>query len=104
MESTNTKYLIALTVAVILVAGALTLPLAFDEQSADAKKSKKYKKTTKKTKKASIEAEGGNGGDGGDGGTSTGGNGGAGTGGAGGSSLSRSPPSSFYSVNPIDCL
>jgi hypothetical protein len=39
-----------MTVAVILVAGALTLPLAFDEQSADAHK-KYSKKTIKKTKK-----------------------------------------------------
>ena len=40
-----------MTVTVILVTGALTLPLTFDEQSADAKKSKKSKKTTRKTKK-----------------------------------------------------
>ena len=50
----NTKYLIAMTVAVILVAGALTLPLAFDEQSADAKR-KKYKETTKMTRKLQLK-------------------------------------------------
>ena len=54
-----------MAVAIILVAGALTLPLAFDHQMADAKKkksSKKYKgssSSSKSTKKAEIEAIGG---------------------------------------------
>jgi hypothetical protein len=53
-----------MAVAIILVAGALTLPLAFDHQMADAKKkksSKKYKgssSSSKSTKKAEIEAVG----------------------------------------------
>jgi hypothetical protein len=41
--NSNTKYLIALTIAVVLVTGALTLPFAFDDHLADAKKKKKNK-------------------------------------------------------------
>ena len=42
-----------MAVAIILVAGALTLPLAFDHQMADAKKkksSKKYKGSSSSSK------------------------------------------------------
>ena len=48
----------------ILVAGPLTLQLAFDDHLADAKKKKSYKKhsSSKSTKKAEIEAVGGHGG------------------------------------------
>jgi hypothetical protein len=56
------KYVLAAAVAVILVVGALTLPFAFDDHMADAKKYKKHHSSKKKTKKAEIEAEGGNGG------------------------------------------
>jgi hypothetical protein len=63
-----------MAVAIILVTGALTLPLAFDNQMADAKKkksSKKYKgssSSSKSTKKAEIEAIGDHGGSAGAGG------------------------------------
>ena len=44
------KYLLALAVGIILVAGALTLPLAFDDHHmADAKKKMSKKYTRKKT-------------------------------------------------------
>ena len=80
------KYFLAIAVAIILVAGALTLPLAFDHQMADAKKkksSKKYKgssSSSKSTKKAEIEAIGGHGGSAGAGGISSGGNAGSSSG------------------------
>ncbi|MGA9909135.1 MAG: hypothetical protein WBP84_02885, partial [Nitrososphaeraceae archaeon] len=67
--NSNAKFVFATAIAVILVAGALTLPLAFDNHMADAKKKKKssYKKHSKKSSKieVAIEAEGGNGGSGG---------------------------------------
>ena len=75
--NSNAKFVLATAVAVILVAGALTLPLAFDDHMADAKKKKSYKKSSSKksTKKAEIEAVGGHGGSAGAGGISSGGNG-----------------------------
>ncbi len=51
----NTTYFIALDVAVILVAGALTLPLAFDNHAADAKKYKSKHKSSKKKQKPGPE-------------------------------------------------
>ena len=66
--NSNTKYLVALTVAVVLVAGALTLPFAFDDHLADAKKKKKHK-----IKK--IVVKGADGLDGANGGVSHGANG-----------------------------
>ena len=87
--NSNAKFVLATAVAVILVAGALTLPLAFDDHMADAKKKKSYKKhssSKKSTKKAEIEAVGGHGGSAGAGGISSGGNGGSSSGGNGGSS------------------
>jgi hypothetical protein len=54
----NTKCLIAMTVAVILVAGAFALPLAFNEQSRCEEGS--MAKSTKETKKAKIEDKAGN--------------------------------------------
>ena len=57
------KYVLAIAVSIILVAGALTLPLAFDDHMADAKKksAKKYKgsSSSKSSKKAEIKAIGG---------------------------------------------
>ncbi|MGA7008638.1 MAG: hypothetical protein WB612_02770 [Nitrososphaeraceae archaeon] len=38
--NSNAKFVFATAIAVILVAGALTLPLAFDDHMADAKKKK----------------------------------------------------------------
>ena len=73
----------------ILVAGDLTLPLAFDDHMADAKKKKSYKKHSSKKKylkKTEIEAVGGHGGSGGAGGISAGGSSGSSSGGTGGSS------------------
>ena len=79
--NSNAKFVFATAVAVILVAGALTLPLAFDDHMADAgKKKKSYKKhssSNKAKKEAEIEAVGGHGGSGGAGGISSGGNGGS---------------------------
>ena len=47
----NTRFLLALAIGVILVAGALTLPLAFDDHHmADAKKKKSKKYHGKKQK------------------------------------------------------
>jgi hypothetical protein len=46
--NSNAKFVFATAVAVILVAGALTLPLAFDDHMADAKKKKSYKKHSSK--------------------------------------------------------
>ena len=63
--NSNAKFVFATAIAVILVAGALTLPLAFDDHMADAKKKKSYKKhsSSKKAKKeVEIEAVGGHGG------------------------------------------
>ena len=81
--NSNAKFVLATAVAVILVAGALTLPLAFDDHMADAKKKKSYKKhsSSKKAKKeAEIEAVGGHGGSAGAGGISSGGNSGSSSG------------------------
>ena len=78
--NSNAKFVFATAIAVILVAGALTLPLAFDDNMADAKKKKSYKKSSsskKSTKKAEIYAIGGHGGSAGAGGISAGGNGGS---------------------------
>jgi hypothetical protein len=52
----NTKYLIAMTVTVILVTGALTLPLTFDEQSADAKK-RSQRKLLERQRKLLLKLE-----------------------------------------------
>ena len=83
----NTTYILALVVGVILVAGALTLPLAFDDHHmADAKK-KKSKKYHGKKQKVEFENESGHGGAGGNGGTSTAGAGGSGVTGNGGASV-----------------
>ena len=61
----NATYILALAVGVILVAGALTLPLAFDDHHmADAKK-KKSKKYHGKKQKVEFENESGHGGAGG---------------------------------------
>ncbi|MGA7009081.1 MAG: hypothetical protein WB612_05005 [Nitrososphaeraceae archaeon] len=38
------KYILAMAVAIILVAGALTLPSVFDQHMVDAKKKKSSKK------------------------------------------------------------
>ena len=51
--NSNTKYLLTFVVAVILVAGALTLPF-INDHTADAKKKKKYKG---KSQKVSFENE-----------------------------------------------
>jgi hypothetical protein len=59
----NTKCLIAMTVAVILVAGAFALPPTFNEQSY-AKKGV-WQKSTKETKKGKIEDKASNRGAGG---------------------------------------
>ena len=52
--NSNAKFVFATTVAVILVAGALTLPLAFVDHMTGAKKKKSYKKSSSKkiTKKS----------------------------------------------------
>ena len=80
--NSNAKFVFATTVAVILVAGALTLPLAFVDHMTGAKKKKSYKKSSSKkiTKKAEIEAVGGHGGSAGAGGISSGGNAGSSSG------------------------
>ena len=83
----NTTYILALAVGVILVTGALTLPLAFDDHHmADAKK-KKSKKYHGKKQKVEFENESGHGGAGGNGGKSTAGAGGSGVTGNGGASV-----------------
>jgi uncharacterized membrane protein len=46
--NSNAKFVLATAVAVILVAGALTRPLALDDHMADAKKKKSYKKSSSK--------------------------------------------------------
>jgi len=70
--NSNAKFVFATAIAVILVAGALTLPLAFDDHMADAKKKKSYNKkhssSNKAKKEAEIEAVGGHGGSAGAGG------------------------------------
>ena len=75
--NSDTKYLLALAVAVVLVAGALTLPLV-DDNIADAKKKSKSKKYSGKKQKVSFENESGKGGSGGSGGIASGGAGGSG--------------------------
>jgi uncharacterized membrane protein len=50
--NSSSKYILAAALAIILVAGALTLPFAFDDHMADAKKKKYSKHSKKKTKKA----------------------------------------------------
>jgi uncharacterized membrane protein len=46
--NSNAKFVFATAIAVILVAGALTRPLALDDHMADAKKKKSYKKSSSK--------------------------------------------------------
>ena len=77
----TTRY-IALAVAVILVAGAFTLPFAFDGHSVDAKSKHSKNKHSKhsSSSKKNIEFETG---PGGDGGNAPGGSSGTATGGAG---------------------
>ena len=48
--TSNTKYLLALALAVILVTGVMTLPMIGDH-AADAKKKKKYHKHSSKKQK-----------------------------------------------------
>ena len=93
------KYLLAL-VRVILVTGALTLPLAFnDHHMADAK-NKKSKKYTGKKQKVNFENESGKGGAGGNGGNSAGGPGGSGITGNGGASIAGNGGTSGVPVQP----
>jgi hypothetical protein len=92
--NSNTKNLIATIVGVILIAGVLTVPLAFDHQSADARNVKvKSVKNTIKNKIQAITRAAGTGNDGissdGSSGTGTNGNPGSSTNGVPGTEGSR---------------